>query len=67
MLIHPWDAPRDDTERGEAVTHLARPNPCGTPWRPTRTFVLSAVDDYVCVPGPRDTAARQHLLRRRGA
>jgi transcriptional regulator len=26
-----------DTERGEAVTHLARPNPCGTPWRRTRT------------------------------
>ncbi|MFF4491595.1 FMN-binding negative transcriptional regulator [Streptomyces sp. NPDC001544] len=87
MLIHPWDAPHDDSEwqtwlaahdfgqlavngppgepplvqplhfaydpeRGEAVTHLARPNPL---WRAVEAdprVLLSVVDDYVHVPGP---------------
>ena len=87
MLIHPWDAPRDDTEwqrwlathdfgqlavngppgeppyvqplhfaydagRGEAVTHLARPNPLWTALEANPRVLLSVVDDYVYVPGP---------------
>ncbi|MFF4213419.1 FMN-binding negative transcriptional regulator [Streptomyces sp. NPDC001796] len=87
MLIHPWDAPRDDTEwqgwlaahdfgqlavngppgeppyvqplhfaydagRGEAVTHLARPNPLWTSLEANPRVLLSVVDDYVYVPGP---------------
>lgn len=74
MLIHPWDAVRDDGEWrdwlsrrdfgelavnglpgeppwvqpmhfrydgehgpfGRVIAHLARPNPCGTRWTPTR-------------------------------
>lgn len=87
MLIHPWDAPRDDdewqrwlathdfgqlavngppgepplvqplhfaydAERGEAVTHLARPNPLWPAVEASPEAVLSVVDDYVYVPGP---------------
>ncbi|MFJ3673202.1 FMN-binding negative transcriptional regulator [Streptomyces sp. NPDC090106] len=87
MLIHPWDAPRDDAEwqhwlaerdfgqlavngldgeppfvqplhfaydagRGEAVTHLARPNPVWPALLAHPVAVLSVVDDYVYVPGP---------------
>ena len=87
MLIHPWDAPRDDAEwqhwlavrdfgqlavnglpgdppwvqplhfaydaeRGEAVTHLARPNPLWAALEAHPEVVLSVVDDYVYVPGP---------------
>lgn len=87
MLIHPWDAPRDDDEwqrwltshdfgqlavngppgepplvqplhfaydpeRGEAVTHLARPNPLWPAVEANPDVVLSVVDDYVYVPGP---------------
>ncbi|MGW7406672.1 FMN-binding negative transcriptional regulator [Streptomyces sp. NPDC054833] len=87
MLIHPWDAPRDDTEwqtwlaahdfgqlavnglsgeppfvqplhfafdaaRGEAVTHLARPNPLWPALEANPQVLLSVVDDYVYVPGP---------------
>ncbi|GGX04272.1 transcriptional regulator [Streptomyces malachitofuscus] len=87
MLIHPWDAPRDDDEwqgwlavhdfgqlavngppgeppyvqplhfaydagRGEAVTHLARPNPLWPALEANPEVVLSVVDDYVYVPGP---------------
>ncbi|MFC3578253.1 FMN-binding negative transcriptional regulator [Streptomyces yaanensis] len=87
MLIHPWDAPRDDAEwqrwlgahdfgqlavnglpgeppyvqplhfaydaeRGEAVGHLARPNPLWPALEANPDVVLSVVDDYVYVPGP---------------
>ncbi|MFJ8538048.1 FMN-binding negative transcriptional regulator [Streptomyces sp. NPDC093591] len=87
MLIHPWDAPRDDAEwqawlgvhdfgqlvvngldgepphvqplhfaydaeRGEAVTHLARPNPMWPALLAAPEVVLSVVDDYAYVPGP---------------
>ncbi|MFJ3195736.1 FMN-binding negative transcriptional regulator [Streptomyces griseoviridis] len=87
MLIHPWDAPRDDAEwqhwlaahdfgqlavngppgepphvqplhfaydagRGEALTHLARPNPLWADLSARPEVVLSVVDDYVYVPGP---------------
>lgn len=86
MLIHPWDAPRDDewqrwltthdfgrlavngspgeppyvqplhfaydAERGEAVTHLARPNPLWHAVEANPVVLLSVVDDYVYVPGP---------------
>ena len=87
MLVHPWDAPRDDAEwqhwlavrdfgqlavnglpgdppwvqplhfaydagRGEAVTHLARPNPLWAALEADPEVVLSVVDDYVYVPGP---------------
>ncbi|GAB2890943.1 FMN-binding negative transcriptional regulator [Streptomyces deserti] len=87
MLIHPWDAPRDDAEwqqwlaghdfgqlavngppgepphvqplhfaydaeRGEAVTHLARPNPLWPALEANPEVLLSVVDDYVYVPGP---------------
>jgi transcriptional regulator len=87
MLIHPWDAPRDDTEwqqwlathdfgqlavnglpsepphvqplhfaydseRAEAVTHLARPNPLWPALEANPDVLLSVVDDYVYVPGP---------------
>jgi transcriptional regulator len=87
MLIHPWDAARDDTEwqqwldahdfgqlavnglpgepphvqplhfaydaeRGEAVTHLARPNPLWAALEADPDVLLSVVDDYVYVPGP---------------
>ncbi|MFF8195474.1 FMN-binding negative transcriptional regulator [Streptomyces bobili] len=87
MLIHPWDAPRDDAEwqqwlavrdfgqlavnglpgdppwvqplhfaydadRGEAVTHLARPNPLWAALEADPEVVLSVVDDYAYIPGP---------------
>ncbi|MFE9673719.1 FMN-binding negative transcriptional regulator [Streptomyces sp. NPDC006259] len=87
MLIHPWDAPREDAEwqewlaardfgqlavnglpgeppwvqplhfaydadRGEAFTHLARPNPLWAALEADPQVVLSVVDDYVYVPGP---------------
>jgi transcriptional regulator len=87
MLIHPWDAPHDDTEwqqwlavhdfgqlavnglpgepphvqpmhfaydsdRREAVAHLARPNPLWPALRANPVVTLSVVDDYVYVPGP---------------
>ncbi|MEV6167506.1 FMN-binding negative transcriptional regulator [Streptomyces sp. NPDC051954] len=87
MLIHPWDAPHDDSEwqqwlavhdfgqlavnglpgepphvqplhfaydaeRGEAVTHLARPNPLWPALLANPEVVLSVVDDYVYVSGP---------------
>ncbi|MFE0515408.1 FMN-binding negative transcriptional regulator [Streptomyces sp. NPDC058964] len=87
MLIHPWDAPRDDGEwqtwlaahdfgqlavngpagepplvqplhfaydadRGEAVTHLARPNPLWPALEANPRVLLSVVDDYAFVPGP---------------
>ncbi|MFE9173916.1 FMN-binding negative transcriptional regulator [Streptomyces kebangsaanensis] len=87
MLVHPWDAPREDTEwqqwltthdfgqlavtgppgepplvqplhfaydteRGEAVTHLARPNPLWPALEANSQVLLSVVDDYVHVPGP---------------
>ncbi|MEV5439774.1 FMN-binding negative transcriptional regulator [Streptomyces sp. NPDC052682] len=87
MLVHPWDAPRDDTEwqrwlatrdfgqlavngppgeppfvqplhfahdaeRGEVITHLARPNPLWPALEADPQVLLSVVDDYVYVPGP---------------
>ncbi|WP_328832773.1 FMN-binding negative transcriptional regulator [Streptomyces sp. NBC_00252] len=87
MLVHPWDAPRDDTEwqrwltthdfgqlavngppgeppfvqplhffydpeRGEAITHLARPNPLLPALTADPQVVLSVVDDYAFIPGP---------------
>lgn len=87
MLVHPWDAPRDDAEwqqwltvhdfgqlvvngqdgepphvqplhftydaeRGEVLTHLARPNPMWPALLAYPEVVLSVVDDYVFVPGP---------------
>ncbi|PZH03709.1 transcriptional regulator [Streptomyces sp. NTH33] len=87
MLVHPWDAPREDAEwqqwltgrdfgqlavtgppgepplvqplhfaydtgRGEAVTHLARPNPLWPALEANPQVLLSVVDDYVYVPGP---------------
>jgi transcriptional regulator len=87
MLIHPWDAPREDAEwqrwlaghdfgqlavnglpgepphvqplhfaydaeRGEALTHLARPNPLWHALEANPDVLLSVVDDYVFVPGP---------------
>ncbi|OIJ66950.1 FMN-binding negative transcriptional regulator [Streptomyces mangrovisoli] len=87
MLVHPWDAPREDAEwqgwleahdfgqlavngppgeppfvqplhfaydagRGEAVTHLARPNPLWAALEAAPEVLLSVVDDYVFVPGP---------------
>ncbi|MER7489519.1 FMN-binding negative transcriptional regulator [Streptomyces sp. NPDC126497] len=87
MLIHPWDAPRDDdewqrwlgahdfgqlavngapgepphvqplhfaydAERGEALAHLARPNPLWSAVEARPEVLLSVVDDYTYVPGP---------------
>ncbi|MFH8370074.1 FMN-binding negative transcriptional regulator [Streptomyces sp. NPDC018031] len=87
MLIHPWDAARDEAEwqdwlsrhdfgqlavngppgeaplvqpahfaydpgRGEAVTHLARPNPLWRALEADTRVLLSVVDDYAFVPGP---------------
>ena len=87
MLIHPWDAPRDeaewqrwlathdfgqlavnglpgepphvqplhfayDAERGEALTHLARPNPLWPALEANPVVLLSVVDDYTFIPGP---------------
>ncbi|WP_406328368.1 FMN-binding negative transcriptional regulator [Streptomyces sp. NBC_00203] len=87
MLIHPWDAPRDeaewqrwlathdfgqlavnglpgepphvqplhfayDAQRGEALTHLARPNPLWPALEANPVVLLSVVDDYAFIPGP---------------
>ncbi|MFD3620111.1 FMN-binding negative transcriptional regulator [Streptomyces sp. NPDC058676] len=87
MLIHPWDAPRDDAEwqgwldvhdfgqlavnglpgeppyvqplhfaydaeRGEVLTHLARPNPLWDALETNPEVLLSVVDDYAFIPGP---------------
>ncbi|MEU6850286.1 FMN-binding negative transcriptional regulator [Actinacidiphila alni] len=92
MLIHPWDAPADDSEwrdwlavhdfgqltvngpsgqppfvqplhfaydpaagghgLGEAVTHLARPNPVWPALEAAPQVTLSVVDDYAFIPGP---------------
>lgn len=41
-----------DAERGEAVTHLARPNPLWSALEASPAVLLSVVDDYVYVPGP---------------
>jgi transcriptional regulator len=41
-----------DPERGEAVTHLARPNPLWPALEANPQVLLSVVDDYVFVPGP---------------
>jgi transcriptional regulator len=94
MLIHPWDAPRDDAEwqrwlavhdfgqlavnglpgeppsvqplhfaydpeRGEVVTHLARPNPLWPALEADPVVLLSVVDDYAFVPGPWQAAPDQ--------
>ncbi|MFI2435141.1 FMN-binding negative transcriptional regulator [Streptomyces sp. NPDC018693] len=41
-----------DADRGEAVTHLARPNPLWSALEANPRVLLSVVDDYVFVPGP---------------
>jgi len=41
-----------DAERGEVLTHLARPNPLWAALKAHPDVVLSVVDDYVYVPGP---------------
>ncbi|MGW1160459.1 FMN-binding negative transcriptional regulator [Streptomyces sp. NPDC002513] len=41
-----------DAERGEAVGHLARPNPLWAAVEANPDVLLSVVDDYVYVPGP---------------
>ncbi|MEQ8148014.1 FMN-binding negative transcriptional regulator [Streptomyces sp. OP7] len=41
-----------DAERGEAVTHLARPNPLWPAVEASPDVLLSVVDDYAFVPGP---------------
>ncbi|MDQ0989668.1 FMN-binding negative transcriptional regulator [Streptomyces sp. V3I7] len=41
-----------DAARGEAVTHLARPNPLWPALETNPQVLLSVVDDYVYVPGP---------------
>ncbi|MFF9815784.1 FMN-binding negative transcriptional regulator [Streptomyces sp. NPDC014006] len=41
-----------DADRGEAITHLARPNPLWAALEADPEVVLSDVDDYVFVPGP---------------
>lgn len=51
----PWVQPLHfayDADRGEAVTHLARPNPLWAALEADPEAVLSVVDDYVYVPGP---------------
>src|SRR5690606_32507506 len=51
----PWVQPLHfayDAGRGEAVTHLARPNPLWPAVEANPEVVLSVVDDYVYVPGP---------------
>ncbi|MEW2547722.1 FMN-binding negative transcriptional regulator [Streptomyces sp. NPDC047002] len=90
MLVHPWDAPRDERswrlwlaehdfgqlavnglpgeppfvqplhfaydpgagQLGEAVTHLARPNPLWAALDASPHVLLSVVDDYAYIPGP---------------
>ncbi|MEU1595811.1 FMN-binding negative transcriptional regulator [Streptomyces sp. NPDC005708] len=41
-----------DVDRGEAVAHLARPNPLWPALEANPEVLLSVVDDYVFVPGP---------------
>ena len=41
-----------DPERGEALTHLARPNPLWGALEANPEVLLSVVDDYAYVPGP---------------
>ncbi|MCQ4084864.1 FMN-binding negative transcriptional regulator [Streptomyces sp. RB6PN25] len=41
-----------DAERGEVVTHLARPNPVWAALEADPRVVLSVVDDYAFIPGP---------------
>ncbi|MGW0818230.1 FMN-binding negative transcriptional regulator [Streptomyces viridiviolaceus] len=41
-----------DAGRGEAVAHLARPNPLWRALEANPNVLLSVVDDYVYVPGP---------------
>lgn len=41
-----------DADRGEAITHLARPNPLWAALEACPDVVLSVVDDYVFIPGP---------------
>ncbi|MFK4101653.1 FMN-binding negative transcriptional regulator [Streptomyces sp. NPDC019531] len=41
-----------DGERGEVVTHLARPNPIWGALEADPDVVLSVVDDYAYIPGP---------------
>lgn len=41
-----------DTERGEVVTHLARPNPLWAALEADPHVTLSVVDDYTFIPGP---------------
>lgn len=41
-----------DPSRGEALTHLARPNPLWGALEACPDVVLSVVDDYAYVPGP---------------
>ncbi|MGH1555308.1 FMN-binding negative transcriptional regulator [Streptomyces sp. L7] len=92
MLIHPWDAPHDDTEwqalarrprlrptgrqrptrrtprssnpplhaydpeRSEAITHLARPNPCGARALESNPQVVLSVVDVTTCSSPRPLA-----------
>ncbi|MFJ9717651.1 FMN-binding negative transcriptional regulator [Streptomyces sp. NPDC101213] len=51
----PWVRPphfAHDAGRGEAVAHLARPNPLWAALEAGPEVVLSVVDDHVYVPGP---------------
>jgi len=41
-----------DAERGEALAHLARPNPLWAALEANPDVLLSVVDDYVYIPGP---------------
>lgn len=41
-----------DPERGEAITHLARPNPLWGALEADGDVLLSVVDDYTFIPGP---------------
>ncbi|MEU8827189.1 FMN-binding negative transcriptional regulator [Streptomyces sp. NPDC048636] len=41
-----------DAERGEAATHLARPNPLWSALEANPTVLLSVVDDYAYIPAP---------------
>ncbi|GGN52663.1 transcriptional regulator [Streptomyces albiflavescens] len=41
-----------DAEQGEALTHLARPNPLWPALEANPVVLLSVVDDYAFIPGP---------------
>ncbi|WP_419993056.1 FMN-binding negative transcriptional regulator [Streptomyces boninensis] len=41
-----------EPERGEIVTHIARPNPLGDALAAAPEVLLSVVDDYAYIPGP---------------